>query len=147
MRVLVVEDSKIYQMFLRDLIFPDSELTIEYVDSLASALKSLALSAPDAILLDINLPDAEGLTSLQSVLTPHPNIPIICLTADPYLSAAAMKMGASDYIDKTTIGEETKEKLISPILKAIEVNRSVRRSQSIAQNLKAIEKKINDTRT
>ncbi len=57
---------------------------------------------PDAILLDINLPDASGTSTLDRLRQVRPEVPIIMLTAnaDEHLARDTLRRGAFDYVTK-----------------------------------------------
>ena len=71
----------------------------------ATAAEALALvqsARPDAVLLDLMLPDAEGLDLLQDILRLRPGVPVVVVTADSSIACAveAMRLGAHDFIVK-----------------------------------------------
>ena len=69
--------------------------------SVESAIEALA-KAPDAVILDYQLPDGDGLAVLKRVRQSDPDLPVVMLTAhkDAEIIVAAMKAGASDYVTK-----------------------------------------------
>lgn len=78
------------------------EFTIETAESLAQALKQLKDYSFDLVLLDLTLPDSQGLETVDDVCQPYPHVPVVVLTglADEDLAVKAIKMGASDYLVK-----------------------------------------------
>ena len=68
----------------------------------AQALRSVAVDRPDAILLDVKLPDAAGVAGLEQLRRVLPAVPIIMLTAntDAAVARETLKRGAFDYITK-----------------------------------------------
>jgi len=66
------------------------------------ALRSVAADRPDAILLDVKLPDAAGVAGLEQLRRVLPDVPIIMLTAntDAAVARETLKRGAFDYITK-----------------------------------------------
>ena len=102
-RLLIVEDtpslSRTYQAHLRD------EFTeIEIADTGEKAIASVEAQAPDCILLDLKLPDANGLDLLDRWTDAAVNAPIIVITANGSMSVAvdAMRRGAVDFVVKPT---------------------------------------------
>ena len=59
----------------------------------------------DAVLLDLDLPDSHGLSTLTSVLDRFAPVPVIVLTAatDPSIAEQAISLGADDYLQKALI--------------------------------------------
>ena len=65
-------------------------------------LEDGAKSSPDAILLDLGLPDVVGFEALNILNSIQPSIPVIILTGrdDKEAAASALKFGAADYLEK-----------------------------------------------
>ena len=103
-RVLLVEDDATYARVLRgSLIFGDSgPWEVEVCGRLATALARLAAGGVDAVLLDMGLPDAEGVAGVQDLCSAFPGVPVLVLTAteDDALGLAAVQSGAQDYLVK-----------------------------------------------
>jgi DNA-binding response OmpR family regulator len=99
--ILIVEDD-----------LPMQETLVEFVVGLgyetrvaataADAVSSVEIDRPDAILLDMMLPDAAGTVTLQRLRAVRPNVPIVMLTAntDEDVARATLKQGAFDYVSK-----------------------------------------------
>ncbi|MDR0514485.1 MAG: response regulator transcription factor [Coriobacteriaceae bacterium] len=70
--------------------------------NLAQAREHLRLHAPDAIILDLMLPDGNGLELLKELRDDGNKIPVLILTAwgDPSDVAQGLSMGANDYVSK-----------------------------------------------
>src|SRR5439155_23438122 len=83
---------------------------------------------PNLILLDVILPDSDGLTLLQTIRAEDPHIPVIMLTAMKTVKTAvdAMKMGAADYVTKPFDLEELRL-IVAKALAAEDLEREVRR--------------------
>ncbi|KXG84949.1 response regulator [Agrobacterium bohemicum] len=107
-RILVVDDEPQIRRFLRPALVAAGYDVIE-AENGADALKAVATAAPDAVILDLGLPDMDGkdvITSLRGWST----IPIIILSARDreVEKIAALDLGADDYIEKPFgIGELT----------------------------------------
>ncbi len=84
----------------------------------ARALQLIAEQNPDALLLDLGLPDSEGLDLLRTIRQEHPQLPIIVVTANDSLNnaIASIKEGAFHFISKPYVPEE----LLSLVAKALE---------------------------
>ncbi len=74
------------------------------VDTFASGAEVLASSGavPDAILLDLMMPEVDGVEVLKEISRRHPTIPVIMVTADDDVQRAVevTKLGAYDYLTK-----------------------------------------------
>lgn len=78
---------------------------VNYAGSLTEGLDRLGAGGIDAILLDLALPDSDGLATLLNVREDHPGVPIVVLTAidDEQLALQAVAHGAQDYLLKSRI--------------------------------------------
>ena len=80
----------------------DAGYYVLIAENLAGAREHLSRETPDAIVLDIMLPDGNGLDLLKELREQGNNIPIIMLTAwgEPHDVARGLSLGANDYISK-----------------------------------------------
>ncbi len=104
LRVLVVEDDLIFQKIIETYLRRSTAFRTSVIlaDRLADALALLAGEAIDVVLLDLTLPDSEGLSTLQRLQTHSPGVPVIVLTGldDDEVAAEAVRSGAQDFIVK-----------------------------------------------
>ncbi|MBK1724628.1 response regulator [Thiocystis violacea] len=133
-RLLHVEDN-IADAALAEGVLTDNGIDhyrIENVQRLAAAKARLSdEGAPgiDVILLDLALPDSQGLATLQAILELNAGIPVVVLTVleDEHLGRDAVSAGAEDYLSKS---ELVTQNLLSRTLRyAIERSRR-RRAQA-----------------
>ena len=80
----------------------DSNFKIEWRNSLAEGKKALVANNFDLVLLDLFLPDSEGMETIEAVLDSAPTIAIVVLTGldDDKISLQAIQAGAQDYLVK-----------------------------------------------
>ena len=106
-RILIVDDDKDLRFNLSCILKEEGHEVIAAADG-KQALKALALSAPDLVLLDVRLPGMDGVELLEEMKKIEKNLPIIMLTAysDVKSAVKAMKLGAFDYITKPFDNEE-----------------------------------------
>ena len=99
-RVLVVDDEPQIQRFLRTALRASDYDVIEAATA-RDALKLIVGSTPDAVLLDLGLPDMDGMDIIREVRA-WSKVPIIVLSArDRELDkVAALDLGADDYVEK-----------------------------------------------
>jgi DNA-binding response OmpR family regulator len=78
------------------------DFTLLTADSLAAARTVLADRRPDLVLLDLMLPDGDGLEFCSALKTLYPNLPVIMLTAKDKVSdkVIGFELGADDYMVK-----------------------------------------------
>ena len=82
---------------------------IERVDRLSKAIERLTYGKVDAVLLDLGLPDSQGLSTFEKIHAAAETVPIIILTAykDDALALEAVRKGAQDYLIKGKIDGST----------------------------------------
>jgi len=101
-RVLLVEDNpgdaKLVQTLVRDIRPPAPAVTV--AETLAQAMTIVELF--DLVLLDLGLPDSQGLDTFTTLHARFPQVPILILTGstDEDLGMAAVQGGAQDYLEK-----------------------------------------------
>ena len=108
-RVLLIEDDAGDAYLVRDLLQtgPDThELT--WVQDMAEAGRILG-STFDCALLDLGLPDSQGLDALHTLLELNPGLAVVVLTGldDQPRGALALEQGAQDYLTKGSVTAET----------------------------------------
>ena len=110
-RILVVDDEPGVQESLRMLLKSEGDVTV--AGNVDEALREVALSTPDVVLLDLVMPGRSGLELLQEFADRGLRAPIIVLTATNTVSAAveAMKRGAADFVTKPFEPEAIKLKV------------------------------------
>jgi len=102
-KVLVVED---HAALGEALSFAFSfEADIEVVGlatTVAAAIEMAAATRPDVVLMDVNLPDGNGIDATRQVLDVHPSASVVVLTAhaDPVFALRAAEAGASGFVPK-----------------------------------------------
>src|SRR5712691_1830171 len=102
--VLLVEDSPGDARLLREMLYEvgTARYHITHVDRLSHALQLLTQIDFDAVLLDLGLPDAQGLDAVTPISNAAPEIPIVVLSGleDERLAIQAVQLGAQDYLVK-----------------------------------------------
>lgn len=105
--VLLVEDNPGDARLLREMFNEDNSRDVDLtcVSFMAEAEHHLAEHAVDIILLDLGLPDAQGLTAIRRARRAAPNVPLVVLTGldDEALAAQSLQEGAQDYLIKGQI--------------------------------------------
>ena len=99
--VLIVEDVVSLAMTYRSYLKAEN-VAIEVVGDGQAALDAVANNPPNAIILDINLPDISGMDILQTLREKGLDIPVIMITGDGSIQTAVetMRRGAFDFIVK-----------------------------------------------
>jgi diguanylate cyclase (GGDEF)-like protein/PAS domain S-box-containing protein len=122
-KVLLVEDNpgdaRLLREMLREEGLRDSELM--HAESMSRAEEILAQHAVDIILVDLGLPDAQGLEAVQRVHAAAPRVPLVVLTGldDEVLAAQALQKGAQDYLIKGQISSSSGQVETRGLLRAL----------------------------
>jgi DNA-binding NarL/FixJ family response regulator len=102
--VLIIDDHPLFcdalEMTMRS-ILPEAE-TILTADRFEQAITLLETHTPDIILLDLNLPDVEGMSGLMRLQRAYPAIPVVIVSsmADNRMIRSCMRSGAKGFIPK-----------------------------------------------
>lgn len=101
MRILLVEDDTILGAAVRDHIVDDGH-SVDWVTRLDAAMNHMHSAAYDLVLLDLMLPDGQGITFLRDLRRKGSVMPVVILTALDQISdrIAGLNAGADDYMTK-----------------------------------------------
>jgi DNA-binding response OmpR family regulator len=120
-KVLLIEDNKGDASLILEMLkkSENAQFELTHTPRLNEGLSLLENEKFDVILLDLGLPDSEGLKSFKVTLKKNPTTPIIILTglANEEIGIKAIKYGAQDYLVK---GEFNGKLLVRAIQYAIE---------------------------
>ncbi len=93
----------------------DNPMTVRRVKVLKDALSTLSRSFFDVALVDLNVPDSDGLETIEEVLRINPHIPIIVLSGEENVDIAlkALRLGAQDFLVKTEANQHVLNRSIT----------------------------------
>ncbi len=103
--VLLVEDSPTDVLLAREVVDTYPQFRLRHVDRLSEAIRVMVEDGYDVVLLDLGLPDSQGLETLLKLLRARPNVPVVVMTArdDEELALKAVHAGAQDYLVKSQV--------------------------------------------
>lgn len=129
-RILIVDDDELFARSLSVQLEKDYE--IEMVTSGNSGLISIRQREHDLMLLDITLPEMDGLEVLGEVKKIRPTLPVIMLTAVEKIPTivASIRLGAYDYVTKPIQPEELFV-TISRALEASELRKEIEQTRNL----------------
>ena len=108
-RILLIEDNPGDVRLIREMLaeVPDVSFELESAGRLSTGLKCLAKKQPDIVLLDLGLPDSQGLETLGKICSKTTTVPIVVLTGldDEAIANQAVHKGAQDYLLKDDIND------------------------------------------
>src|SRR3954447_8374839 len=110
-RVMVVDDAVVVRGLIARWV--ESEPGLEVVAALRSGCEAIAQIAhvdPDVVILDVDMPDMDGITALPRLLAVKPGLVVIMASTLPRrnaeISLRALSLGAADYIPKPESNRE-----------------------------------------
>ena len=100
-RLLVVDDEPAIRALFEH-VFANSGIEVVPAESAKQALKLIAESTPDAVMLDVVLPDGDGLDVFEQIKAIDAQLPVVIMTGgqDGQTAIKAMQQGALDYLVK-----------------------------------------------
>src|SRR5262245_48695847 len=138
-RVLIIDDERPVLMTLEALLTRHG-YKVETASTAAQGLKLLRSKPSTIVLLDLQLPDADGLETLDQIKTQVPETQVIVLTAHDSLHNAieSIKRGAYHFISKPYAPEE----LLSLVEKALETQFLLREAEELRKKTELLEKQL-----
>jgi DNA-binding response OmpR family regulator len=104
MRILIIEDNDDdVQLIVEELAEAGGEpFEVESADTLSRGLERMGTGGIDVVLLDLSLPDSQGLDTVHRVRAHAPDVPIVVLTGleDVQFAQQAIQAGAQQYLVK-----------------------------------------------
>jgi DNA-binding NtrC family response regulator len=116
-RLVVIEDDPAGQRLV-NAIFRAEGVDVDIAGAGADGIRLARTQRPDLVLLDLHLPDSDGLSVLGDLRRLDPELPIVILTADTDVRNAvrATRLGAFDYLTKPLDADE----LLATVRRALE---------------------------
>lgn len=129
--LLIDDDATFARIFGREL--KRMSYRVDYVDGGAKGLEAMRRGTYDIVLLDIFMPEVDGLSVLKSIKEKNPEMTVIMLTGGASVDTAikSMKLGAFDYLTKPFQLEEVR----ICIEKALETKRLKESNERLKQGL------------
>jgi two-component system cell cycle response regulator len=131
--LLLVEDNPADAEYVQELLdlVPDGKVEVRHAETLAAARSQLS-DAPDCALLDLNLPDTDGLEGVADLSRHAPELPIVVLTGqrDREVGMQAVKNGAQDFLTKGDLDAESMLRTIHYAIERKAAERALQRRAS-----------------
>src|SRR5271169_2296529 len=106
-RILIIDDNLVDRDLFRRLLLGHSARALQCAEEEQgrAGLAEFRHTRPDCVILDLNLPDIDGLDLLKSLLREPDCCPVIVTTAygSEQIAVEAMKSGAADYVVKGSV--------------------------------------------
>ena len=100
-KILVVDDDPEVRMATRDFL-TSKGYEVAVAEGGREALRLLAASPADVVLLDVAMPDMDGMETLRRIVATHPAMPVIMVTTETETAQIrrALEAGANEYLMK-----------------------------------------------
>src|SRR6202171_2480692 len=102
-RIIIADDHELARLGLRTMLEPEPDL--EVIGEAATGREAVALSSqlqPDLVLMDIRMPDLDGLMATRAIkgALPPASILVVTLSEDPDYLLEALRVGAAGFVLK-----------------------------------------------
>lgn len=106
--LLIVDDHEVVRAGLKSLLQGTDIRIVAEADNGGVVMKLTAKHKPDVVLLDVRMPDSDGLNCLARIKLDHPNVPVVMFSAydNPTYVARAVALGAAGYLSKSSSKKE-----------------------------------------
>ncbi len=117
--LLLVEDNPLHLRLVKSMladVWPPNEVAeVRHARSLEEAVAAIKADPPACVLLDLVLPDADGMDSLHGVRNADPLVPIVVLSSheDAEVARKAIAGGAQDYLVKGAVNPDDLERSVA----------------------------------
>ena len=137
--IVVIDDERAIQATLST-ILERNGYRVHVGPNASLGRKKVEELKPDLVLLDLGLPDAEGLDVLRGFKADFPTMPVMILTANDTLANAieSIKLGAFHFLSKPYAAEE----LLSLCSRALEQRDLVRQTETLREEKKELQKQL-----
>jgi len=138
-RVLLIEDNPGYSEVIRIILDKAQDIRFELrgVTRLSEGLDYLGEDGIDIILLDLKLPDSQGIKTFDKVYAQAQNVPIIVLTVtdNDELALEAVQRGAQDYLVKEQVDQKSLVRAIRYAVERKRIEETLRDTNLFLQNI------------
>ena len=131
--ILLIEDNPGDRRLIREMLAEAGNVTfdVQYADRLQAATEYLDQNGVEVILLDLGLPDSQGLETLRKVYAQVSEMPIVVLTGlnDEMVGVQAINEGAQDYLIKGQVDTQLLRRTIRYAIERKQAEERERRLQ------------------
>jgi DNA-binding NarL/FixJ family response regulator len=104
-RVLIIDDADVFRQAARELLELRGYAVVGEADCVAAAMEMVERLAADAVLVDIGLPDGDGLKLSAALTSDHPELAVLLTSADRVVPDAerVAATGARGFVPKSRL--------------------------------------------
>lgn len=132
-KILFIEDDEGDAVLTREMLLDhDSHIfLVEHVSSISEGLALLINYSFDVVLMDLGLPESQGLESLYRIHAAAGNIPVVILSGvdDEHLALQAIRQGAHDYLVKGKINSASVSRVIQYVNERAKIETTLKQSE------------------
>ena len=133
MHVLLIEDNEDDALLIREALSRESgeSFVVDWTDRLETGLAQLASVRVDAVLVDLSLPDSQGLEIVDEVRKERHDAAVVVLTGldDDTVAERALRRGAQDYLVKARLTADALRRAIRYAVGRNHVEQALRKSE------------------
>ncbi|MCB9800138.1 MAG: diguanylate cyclase [Candidatus Omnitrophica bacterium] len=142
-KILLVEDDPDDFFIIQQFLKSSKAYSFEVVnqDRHEKAMAFLAQELPDMVLLDLSLPDCQGIQSFENLHRSFPELPVVILTGldDRQMAFDAVSKGAQDYLPKGQIDAHLLEKAILYAIERSRIQKELNSANRTLEHLLSID--------
>lgn len=146
--LLLVEDNPGDAKLIEALLYGRDwdDQTTRVADTLGMALTTLADSQVDAVLLDLRLPDGDGVECVHAVRRVVPDVPVVVLTGidDENLALSCIEAGAQDYVCKAEMNTQGLHRALAYAVARVRERAAAARAETFRARLATIVESSHD---
>jgi DNA-binding NarL/FixJ family response regulator len=102
-RVLIIDDHAPFRAATRELLERRGFAVVAEADNARAGLQAAEAAAPDAVVLDVNLPDGNGIDVCRTLTQANPALVVLLVSADGHNGRWASDCGAVAFIPKARL--------------------------------------------
>ena len=134
-KVLLIEDDPDDRLLFQEMLdeAEENDFEVETADRLDEGLQRVSDETFDVIILDLTLPDSQGVETVGSARFRAPHVPIIVLTGldDQTVAMKSLRTGAQDYLVKNKVDSDSLERSIRYAMERQRLERELERAQHL----------------
>jgi len=144
--ILVVDDERNVRTLVSRVLAQD-QMEIHGAGTGKEGLQMADEVSPDVVLLDLRLPDVDGMDVLRTLKNRYPEIAVIIITGYGQIQSAveAMKAGATDYLEKPFEHLEKLKLAVSRALEEVRAKREIRRLHGLQEKQYRVDQLIGES--
>src|SRR4051812_29840586 len=103
-RVLIIDDHAPFRAAARELLERRGFAVVGEADGAQAGIEAVEAAAPDAVVLDIHLPDGNGIDVCRALTQANPALVVLLVSAEAQLGQWASDCGAVAFVPKARLG-------------------------------------------